>query len=367
MKVPLVDLKTQYLQHKEELDQAIYDVIEQTAFVRGPYVKKFEEEFAAAYGVKHCISCANGTDSLYIALKMQGVGSGDEVITVANSWISSSEVISLTGATPVFVDIDEYFTLDVTLLEEKISERTKAIIPVHLYGQAVDMDALMKLAHKYRLFVLEDCAQAHFAKYKEQYVGTLGHAASFSFYPGKNLGAYGDAGCVVTDNDELAEKIRRFSNHGALVKHSHDIEGCNSRMDGIQAAIISVKLKYIHEWNASRHAHAQMYTKLLSGVDEIVVPKERKDCGHVFHVYCLKVERRDELQNYLSSKGISTAIHYPVPLPFMKAYEYLGHQIVDFPRVAIESDMIISLPMYPELCEEQIHYVAATVKDFYTQ
>jgi len=249
MKVPFVDLKAQYLSIKEDIDEAIFKVIEETAFIGGKYVQNFEKEFAEKYQVKHCISVANGTDSLYIIMKMLGIGSGDEVITVANSWISSSETITQTGAKPVFVDIDPlYYTIDEKLISSKITTRTKAIMPVHLFGQMCDMDLITGLASQHGLFVIEDCAQSHFSEFKGRRAGTIGIAVSFSFYPGKNLGAYGDAGCIVTNDDELAEKCRIYARHGAKVKHQHTIEGINSRLDGIQAAILSKKLPHISEW-----------------------------------------------------------------------------------------------------------------------
>ncbi|WP_445665622.1 DegT/DnrJ/EryC1/StrS family aminotransferase [Fodinibius sp. AD559] len=367
MDIPFVDLEAQYKNHKNEIDGAIQNVVNDTAFIRGDYVDNFEQKYAEKYGVKNCIGVGNGTDAIYIVLKMLGVGSGDEVITVANSWISSSETISQTGAKPVFVDIEpDYFTIDPTKIEEKITDKTKAIIPVHLYGQPADMDPIMRIANKYDLYVIEDTAQAHFAEYKDQKVGTFGDAATFSFYPGKNLGAYGDAGAIITDNDELADKCRMFANHGSLQKHDHKIEGINSRLDGIQAAILNVKLSYIQDWNKKRLSNALHYNELLADFEGITTPKIRKNAIHVFHLYVIRAERRDKLANYLKDKGINTSIHYPTILPLLSAYDYLNHTPEDFPNAYKAQQEILSLPMYPELTNTQIKYVTNNLKKYYT-
>ena len=361
--IPFVDLKAQYHSIKEEIDTAIQKVIDETAFIKGKYVQRFEEEYADAYGVKHVISCANGTDAIYITLKALGIGPGDEVITTALSWISTSETITQTGARVVFVDIDpDYYTIDTAKIEEKITERTKAIIPVHLYGHPANMTKIMAIAKKHNLKVIEDCAQAHFAQWQGQNVGTFGDAGTFSFFPGKNLGAYGDAGCIITDDDDLAEKMRRFSRHGALGKHDHEIEGINSRMDGLQAAILSVKLKYIHEWTELRIQHAEKYNQLLSGVDNIVTPVTYQNAKHVFHLYVIRTENRDELHSHLKENGISTGLHYPTALPYLKAYDYLKHVPDDFPVAYQYSSGILSLPMYPELNKNDILYIAKSIK-----
>jgi len=265
----------------------------------------------------------------------------------------------------VFVDIDpNHYTIDTAKIEEKITERTKAIIPVHLYGQPANMLEIMNIANKYNLKIIEDCAQSHFAQGQGQKVGTIGDAGTFSFFPGKNLGAYGDAGCIVTDDDDLAEKMRRFSRHGALGKHDHEIEGINSRMDGLQAAILSVKLKYIHEWTELRIQHAEKYNQLLSGVDNIVTPVTYQNAKHVFHLYVIRTENRDELQNHLKENGISTGIHYPTALPYLKAYEYLGHLPSDYPVAHEYPGKILSLPMFPELESKAIQAVVDQIKAF---
>ena len=366
MRVPFVDLKAQYLSIKDEVDSGIFNVINETAFIGGKYVQNFEREFAEKYGVKHCISVANGTDSLYIIMKMLGIGPGDEVICVANSWISSSETITQTGAKVVFVDIDPvFYTIDENLIEHKITKCTKAIIPVHLFGQMCEMGKILDLANRYSLYVIEDCAQSHFSEYNGRRAGTIGDAGSFSFYPGKNFGAYGDAGCIVTNDDELAEKFRIYSHHGAKVKHNHLIEGINSRMDGIQAAVLSKKLPYIIDWNKSRIENAAYYTKLLEDIPEVICPSVRKKTTHTFHLYVVKVEYREQLVQYLDEQGIETAIHYPTSLPFLTAYDYLNHQSDHFPVSFENQSKILSLPMYPELTQSAIKFIAESISSFY--
>lgn len=368
MNIPFVDLKTQYRNLKQSIDTAINAVIEETAFIGGKYVTAFEDKFASKYEVRHCVSTANGTDSLYIIMKALGIGPGDEVITVANSWISSSETITQSGATPIFVDIDPtYYTINESAIEEKITKRTKAIIPVHLYGQMCDMDRIMDIASRHNLYVIEDCAQSHFSTYNGKRAGTFGVAGSFSFYPGKNLGAYGDAGGLITNDDDLALRCKMFARHGALVKHDHKMEGINSRLDGLQAAILSVKLDHIDEWTRKRMVHAAYYSQLFENNNQVVTPKVRANTQHTFHLYVLRVENRKALQAHLHSKGIETAIHYPTPLPFLPAYNYLEHKPEDFPVAFAYKDEILSLPLYPELTPEQIEYVAESVNEFYNK
>ncbi len=366
MNIPFVDLEAQYKNHKEEIDEAIQNVINDTAFIRGNYVDRFERQYAKKYGIKHCIGVANGTDAIYIVLKMLGIGPGDEVITVANSWISTSETISQTGATPVFVDIEPgYFTIDPAKISEKVTPSTKAIIPVHLYGQPADMAPIMEIAEQNDLYVIEDTAQAHFAEYNEQKVGTFGDAATFSFYPGKNLGAYGDAGAIITNNDELARKCRMFANHGQMQKHNHKIEGVNSRLDGIQAAILNVKLNYIQNWNNKRLANALYYNELLEDIDEVNTPAIRKNDKHVFHLYVIQATNRDGLSKYLEKKKISTSIHYPTILPLLSAYDYLNYKKEEFPEAYKAQKEILSLPMYPELNKKEINYICEQIFKFY--
>jgi len=365
VKIPFVDLRAQYLSIKNEIDTTIQNVIDETAFIKGKYVKKFEDEYTNAYGVKHVISCGNGTDAIYITLKALGIGPGDEVITVANTWISTAETISQTGAKPVFVDIHpDYYTLNHNLIEQNISPKTKAIIPVHLFGQPCDMSFIKDICESNNLYLIEDCAQSHFAEWEDQKVGTFGIAGTFSFFPGKNLGAYGDAGCIITNNDELAEKVRIFANHGALIKHQHKIEGINSRLDGIQAAILSAKLPHILKWSANRLNIAKVYNNYLTINGKVIPPKILPNVKHVFHLYVVRVDNRNALQNFLKENGISTGIHYPTPLPFLDAYKYLNHSPKDFPVAYDYKDNILSLPIFPELDENQIQYVVEKIKEF---
>lgn len=366
MNIPFVDLKLQYQSIKDDIDAAIRKVIENANFIGGSEVLKFENEFAELLGIKNCISTANGTDALYIALRMLGIGEGDEVITTSHSWISTSETISQTGAKPVFVDVeDQYFTIDPKQVEEQITSRTKAIIPVHIYGQPCDMEKIMEIAKAYNLFVIEDCAQSHLSMFNGQLIGTFGNVSTFSFYPGKNLGAYGDAGAVISNDDELAVKMKMFSNHGALVKHNHIMEGINSRLDTLQAAILSVKLSHLKSWTKKRQDNAAKYSSRLQGVGDIELPKERPSGEHSYHLYVIKTSRRDELKKYLDSKNITTAIHYPTILPLLPAYKRLGYNSEDFPVAYQNQQQILSLPMFPELMDDQINEIVETIKDFF--
>jgi dTDP-4-amino-4,6-dideoxygalactose transaminase len=367
MTVPFVDLKLQYESIKPEIDEAIFKVIEQTSFIGGDHIKRFEKTFSEMLGAKHCIAVANGTDAIYIALKMLGIGSGDEVITTAASWISTSETISQTGAKPVFVDIDpETFTIDVSKIESKINSKTKAILPVHLYGQAAHIGQIKKICDQHRVFLIEDCAQAHFTKENDQYVGTFGIASTFSFYPGKNLGAYGDAGAIVTNDDVLAKKMRMYANHGALVKHRHEMEGINSRLDALQASILSCKARHILKWTEMRIFNAALYTRFLQTLSAVRVPFVRPNTVHTFHLYVIRTEKRDELKEFLLSKGIETAIHYPAALPNLPAYKYLNLSRSDFPVASAHENKVLSLPMFPELTEDQIIYVCKTIENFFS-
>jgi dTDP-4-amino-4,6-dideoxygalactose transaminase len=364
--IPFVDLKAQYDSIKNEIDSTIENVINDSAFIGGYYVNQFEKKFAELYGVKYCISVANGTDSLYIIMKMLGIQNGDEVITSAYSWISSSETISQTGAKPIFVDIhQDYYTIDEDQIEKCITSNTKAIIPVHIHGQVCNMNKIIKLAQKYNLYIIEDCAQSHFSKYNDFLAGTIGIASSFSFYPGKNLGAYGDAGCILTNDDYLANKFRMYANHGAIKKHQHQIEGINSRMDGLQAAILSVKLSYILSWTNERKRCARKYLELLKGNRHIKCPRIRPNSEHSFHLFSIQVEDRENLQSFLKYNGIETVIHYPKALVNLKCYEYLNLNSNNYPNATKIESKILSLPIYPELTDEMIAYVVMKIKDFY--
>ena len=367
MKVPFVDLKAQYLSIKPQIDAAIQKVLEETVFIGGSFVEDFSREFSISYGVENCIPVANGTDAIYIVLKMLDIGAGDEVITVANSWISTSETITQAGAKPVFVDIEpDYYTIDASKIEEKITSRTKAIIPVHLYGHPADMDALMAIAQKHDLYVIEDCAQAHFSKYKGRNTGTIGIAGTFSFYPGKNLGAYGDAGCIITNSAELAKKCRMYANHGALVKHQHQMEGINSRLDSMQASVLSAKLPHLNDWTEARIKNAAHYNQQLQK-SSLTLPAVAPGMRHTFHLFVVRSGERNALQQFLKDRGVETAIHYPTILPLLPAYNYLAHKPEDFPVAYKYQQEILSLTMYPELSQDQISYVAQAISDFEKQ
>ena len=367
MHVPFVDLAAQYRAHREEFDAAFAAVIAKMAFVGGEFVRDFERRYAEAYGIDHCVSCANGTDAIYIVLRMLGIGAGDEVITSAISWISTSETITQAGARPVFVDIDEHCLIDVDAIEAAITPRTRAVIPVHLYGQAVDMGRVTEICRRHGLKLIEDCAQAHFAEWRGRRVGTFGDAATFSFYPGKNLGAWGDAGAIVTRYADLARRCRIYANHGALVKHQHEMEGVNSRLDGLQAALLSAKLPHVAAWTAGRRAAALSYDRLLQGVGDLHLPRIREGASHVFHLYVVQTDRRDELKGFLAERGVETAIHYPTALPMLPAYRYLGGDAAAFPRAAATQSRILSLPMYPELSEAMIEHVAGSIRAFFAR
>lgn len=359
--IPLVDLHAQYLTIKDAIDAAMRRVIGSSAYIGGTCVREFEEAFATDYGVQHCVSVANGTDAIYITLRMLGIGPGDEVITSAHSWISTSETISQTGAHPVFVDVDDCYTIDADLIEGAITPRTRAIIPVHLYGQPADMTRIMAIAARHNLLVIEDCAQAHYATWCGKPVGTFGVAATFSFYPGKNLGAYGDAGAILTNDSQLAERMRMYANHGALRKHEHQIEGINSRLDGMQAAILSAKLPHIHEWTRARQQVASWYQEALAAIPDVQRPRVREGATHVWHLYVVQVARRDAVAAELAAHGIQTGVHYPTPLPLLPAYHRLGARREQFPVAAANADRILSLPIYPELTRQQMDFVAGTL------
>lgn len=364
-KIPFADLYSQYLSIKPEIDEAISTVIRDSAFIRGPFVERFETEFAQALGVSHCVSCANGTDALYIAMHTLGVRPGDEVITTAHSWIATSETITQAGGRVVFCDTErDSFNIDASEIEAKITPRTVGIIPVHLYGQAADMDAIMAIARKHGLWIIEDCAQAHLARYKGRMVGTFGQAATFSFYPGKNLGAMGDAGAVVTGDRDLAQRMATFARHGGLSKGEHRIEGINSRLDGMQAAILSVKLRQLDAWTRARREKAAAYNAMLAGIDGLETPAEGEGREHVYHLYVVRHDRRDELAAHLAAGGIQTVVNYPVALPFLPAYQRFGHVPQEFPNAWANQGRILSLPIFPEMTAPQQAQVAEALRRF---
>jgi dTDP-4-amino-4,6-dideoxygalactose transaminase len=366
MKVPFSDLAIQYKALKPEIDKGIAEVLDSGYFIGGSPVKLFEESFSALCRVKNCVAIGNATDGLFLSLKALGIGPGDEVITPAWSWISTAEVITLTGATPIFADVDsKFFTVTEKDIKVKITSRTRAVIIVHLYGQVAEVNEIKALCNSSNLLLIEDCSQAHLSSEHDVMAGSTGDCGVFSFYPTKNLGAFGDAGCVITNQDPLAEKIRRLANHGGLSKDDHQIEGFNSRMDTMQAAILNVKLKYLPDWNARRIKNAQLYFENLSGIESLSLPGIRKDTVHTFHLFVMKLEQRDELKSFLESKGVQTLVHYPKALPFEPAYDYLSHNVDDFPVSAQLQRTVLSLPVAPEISEEQILYVCRMIKAFY--
>ncbi len=363
--VPFADLHKQYLSIRTEIDDAIAAVIAESAFIRGPRVEAFEEQFAAAMGASHCVSAANGTDALYIAMRALGVQPDDEVIVPAMSWISTSETVTQAGGKVVFCDVDPHtYTLDVKKLAELVTPRTVGIIPVHLYGQPADMDAIMTLANSHGLWVIEDCAQAHLATCGDRTVGTIGTVGAFSFYPGKNLGAMGDAGALITNDSALALKMAMFARHGGIKKGDHKIEGINSRLDGLQAAILSVKLPFLQAWTSRRRDIAASYREGLRSVANLRLPKEAEGRTHVYHLYVVLHEDRDSLAAHLKDRGIQTAVNYPRALPFLPCYDRYHTQPEDFPVAYRLQSHCLSLPIFPEMIERQTATVIEAVVEF---
>ncbi|NOY88157.1 MAG: DegT/DnrJ/EryC1/StrS family aminotransferase [FCB group bacterium] len=365
MQIKYLDLQTQYQSLKPEIDNAIQQVINHTAFTLGKAVDEFEKAFASYCQVKCCAGVNSGTNALLLALKALDVGPDDEVITAANTFIATVAAIVHSGAKPVLVDIDPISrNIDPLLLSIAISRKTKVIIPVHLYGRIADMDPIVKIAEKYNISILEDAAQAHGAEYKGKRAGSMGRMAAFSFYPGKNLGAYGEGGAVVTSDSKLDQKVRMLRDHGSAKKYYHDIVGYNARMEGIQGAVLGVKLKYLDKWNQERNRVTKSYNKFLEGLP-IRLPEINNDYYQVFHLYVIETDQRDELQNYLKNEGITTLIHYPIPNHLQKALDYLGYKEGDFPVTEKLAKEILSLPIYPELTEEQIKYIADKIRNFF--
>lgn len=363
MKVPFVDLKAQYAQIRDEINPAIQEVIDNASFVGGPYLKTFEKNFAEFCGAKYAIGVSSGTAALHLALLACGMGPGDEVITVPNTFIATTEAISMCGAKPVFVDIDiESYNIDVSKIDAAITSRTKAILPVHLYGQPADLDPILQIADRHGLKVIEDACQAHGAEYKGKKVGALGHVGCFSFYPGKNLGAYGDGGVVVTNDAQVADQIRLLSNHGQSEKNLHPREGFNYRLDGIQAAVLDVKLRHLEDWTAQRRRNAHRYNELLKDL-AVITPTEKEFAKHVFHIYIIRLSHRDPLAKHLHARGVGVLFHYPIPLHLQEAYAYLGYQRGAFPAAEQCAAEVLSLPMFPELSEEQIQHVVKGIKE----
>lgn len=366
-KVPFLDLKAQYAQLRDEINPAIQQVLDSAAFAGGPFVQKFEEEFADFCGCAEAVGVSSGTDALWLALLALGIKPDDEVITVPNTFMATAEALSLCGARPVFVDIHEpTYLMDPLCIEAAITAKTKAIIPVHLFGQMADMDAIMKIARRHGLLVVEDASQAHGAEFKGQPAGSFGDAGCFSFYPGKNLGAYGEAGAVVTHNAELAQRIRLLRDHGQPHKYIHSVIGWNCRMDGIQGAVLSVKLKHLQAANEARRNHAECYETLFSCLPGIIRPVAATDAKHVYHIYSIRTPDRDGLIKHLDQTGVSCGIHYPIPLHLQEAYRHLGLEKGSFPIAERCASEQISLPMYPELTHDQVLWVVAGIADWST-
>jgi dTDP-4-amino-4,6-dideoxygalactose transaminase len=367
MKVPFLDLQAQYASIQEEIGTALQQVLDKTAFAGGPFVEEFEKEFASFCQCDFAVGVGSGTDALWMALLGMAIGEDDEVITTPNTFIATAEAISFSGATPVFVDIDEpTYNMNPDLLEGAITPKTKAVIPVHLFGQMADMDRIMQIARAHGLFVVEDACQAHGAEYKGRRAGSIGDAGCFSFYPGKNLGAYGEAGVIVTNNAELAEKMRMFRDHGQAKKYYHSIIGWNARMDGLQGAVLSAKLKHLPIWNEARRKNARLYNDLLARVDGVITPIEADYAKHVYHIYAIRTKNRDALIRALAEKDVSCGIHYPVPIHLQEAYKFLGHKKGSFPITEKCVEELLSLPMFPELSQEQIERVCHEIKCFLT-
>ncbi len=363
MTVPFLDLKAQHKSIRAELDAAIGAVIDSCAFAGGPFAEKFEKEFAEFCTCEHAISVGNGTDALWLILLALGIGSGDEVVTVPNTFIATTEAISLCGARPVLVDIDPAtYTMNPEKLEQAISPRTRAIIPVHIFGQTAEMDRITGIADAAGIPVIEDACQAHGAEYRGKRAGSIGRAAAFSFYPGKNLGACGEAGAITTNDAEIAARARMFRDHGQEKKYVHRIVGWNARMDGIQGAILSVKLRHIDDWNRRRRENAAVYDELLSGVKGVAIPACAPNSRHVYHVYSVRVRARDAVMSSMKDLGVNCAIHYPIPIHLQKAYDELRLPKGSFPTAEQCADELLSLPMYPELGRQEITYVCDSLQ-----
>ena len=368
MKVPFLDLNTSHTPLRGEINQAIQEVIESGAFAGGPFVARFEEDFAAYCQAPYAVGVGSGTEALWLTLLALGIGQGDEVITVPNTFMATAEAITYSGATPAFVDVDSSsYTMDPAALERAITPRTKAVIPVHLFGHPADMDPIVRIAREHGLFVIEDACQAHGAEYHNRRIGTLADAACFSFYPGKNLGAFGEAGAVVTDDFELQEKIRILRDHGQVRKYHHTMVGWNCRMDGMQAAVLRVKMRHLERKNQLRRCHAAYYESALSCVDGVARPVQSPSVRHVFHIYAVRVKARDRFIRIMADKGVACAIHYPVTIHLQDAYRYLRYPRGAFPIAEKCAEEFVSLPMFPELTPAQLEKVVDAVRETITE
>jgi dTDP-4-amino-4,6-dideoxygalactose transaminase len=363
MFVPFVDLQAQYKSIKAEVDVAVARVLDNASFILGREVEAFEAAFAEYTGARFCVGVNSGTAAIQLAVMACGLGAGDEVIVPANTFFASAEGVSTAGCTPVFVDADPVsYNLDVSLIEAAITERTRAIMPVHLYGQSADLDPIFALAERRNLIVIEDAAQAHGSRYKGKRVGALARAGCFSFYPGKNLGAYGEGGAVVTNDEEVARRVRLLRDHGSERKYHHEVVGYNFRLEGIQGAVLGVKLPYLDKWNSLRREHAALYGELLSG-GNLTLPREMPYAGHIYHLYVVQTDARESLHQTLNEAGVQTGIHYPIPIHLQPAYSSLGYKVGDFPEAERQASRVLSLPMFPELTNEQIMRVAEVIQE----
>lgn len=361
--IPFLDLKAQYRTIKAEIDAAVANVLESTQYVLGPEVQAFETEFAAQHQAKHGIAVNSGTSALHLALLAADIGPGDEVITIPFTFVATVSAICYTGARPVFVDVEpRTFTMDPEQLERAITPRTRAILPVHLYGQMADMAAILEIANRHGIPVIEDACQAHVAEYQRRRAGSLGVSGCFSFYPGKNLGAYGEGGIVVTNDDAHAAKIRMLRDWGQEKRYHHAVKGFNYRMEGLQGAILRVKLRHLERWTEARRAHARQYNALLGGAENVGTPEQLSDRRHVYHIYAVRTKDRDGLQRLLNAEGIQTGLHYPIPVHLQEAHRDLGHKAGDFPVSEAAAREMLSLPMFPELTLGQVETVAAAVQ-----
>jgi dTDP-4-amino-4,6-dideoxygalactose transaminase len=368
MTVPFLDLGSQYHAIKDDVLSSMTEVMSKANFILGHQVSEFENNFASYVECQYAVGVASGLDALKLGLKVLGIGQGDQVITTANTFIASTLAINAVGATPVLVDVElDTFNMDSNQLESAINTKTKAIMPVHLYGQPVNLDEVMRIAKRYDLFIIEDASQAHGARYKGKRIGSFGDLAAFSFYPSKNLGAYGDGGIVTTNNRVLAEKLRSYRNYGSTKKYYHEVLGENSRLDTIQAVVLNVKLPQLDSWNEKRREVAHAYNDKLSGIGDVITPKIAQESEHVFHLYVIRTKRRDDLAQYLNEKGIGNIIHYPVPIHLQEVYQDYAWQRGDFPHTEQLANEILSLPMYPNLTSEQLDEVVTTIKAFYAK
>jgi len=365
--IKFLDLKSQYLSIKNEIDCAIQNVLMDSVFTLGRYVESFEKNFAQLHNARYCVAVNSGTSALHAAMMALSIGPGDEVIIPANTFFATPLSVILVGAKPVFVDCDQsFYNIDVKKAEKAINKRTKAIIPVHLYGQPACMDDIIKLAKEYRLLVVEDCAQAHIAEFNGSKVGTFGDIGCFSFYPGKNLGAYGEGGAILTQDESLFRKIQIIRNIGMNEKYHHEIIGHNFRMEGIQGAILSTKLKYLEEWTKIRRKNADLYREYLSDCNEVILPSEMPMAKHVYHLFVIRVKKRNDLMKYLNENGIETGLHYPIPCHLQNACKYLNYKKGDFPIAEMLADEILSLPMSEQIKEEEIKYISEKTVEYYS-